>query len=217
MASSERSLRLRAKSSNEGHALPVYLVIRYHRVMPTLETTSDCFATPRILFTAAEVGLDLECQLFPDGHFVAQYKVPGPRWVEDDYVLFEGNAILRYIASTHGATGLIPSDVRLRAQVDRWIDFSVLRLGMSVAGGQMDAAVRYLGVLDEALASGTWICGEFTLADCMMSTFLLVRGRLPLERFHHLALYLDRLEARPAWMTTRARIAELREVSAKTP
>lgn len=42
---------------------------------------------------------------------------------EDGFVLWESNAIVRYLAAKHGAGGLWPGDLRVRADADRWMDW----------------------------------------------------------------------------------------------
>lgn len=44
--------------------------------------------------------------------------------IEDDgFVLWESNAIVRYLAARHGEGSLWPIDLRLRAEADRWMDW----------------------------------------------------------------------------------------------
>src|SRR6266853_3212134 len=45
--------------------------------------------------------------------------------IEDDgFVLWESNAIVRYLAAKHAAGSLWPEDLRVRAEADRWMDWS---------------------------------------------------------------------------------------------
>ena len=41
----------------------------------------------------------------------------------EPFVLWESNAIVRYLASKHGAGRMCPSDLRARADADRWMDW----------------------------------------------------------------------------------------------
>ena len=41
---------------------------------------------------------------------------------DDGFVLWESNAIVRYLAAKHGAGTLSPSDPRQRADADRWME-----------------------------------------------------------------------------------------------
>jgi glutathione S-transferase len=47
-----------------------------------------------------------------------------PTLVEGDFVLWESNAIVRYLATKH-ASPLWPADLQLRASADRWMDWSL--------------------------------------------------------------------------------------------
>jgi glutathione S-transferase len=42
---------------------------------------------------------------------------------EDGFILYESNAITRYLAAKHGAGRLWPDDPRARADVDRWMEW----------------------------------------------------------------------------------------------
>src|SRR5687768_18396743 len=44
------------------------------------------------------------------------------------FVLWESNAIVRYLAAKHGEGTLYPADLRQRADADRWMDWQVTTL-----------------------------------------------------------------------------------------
>src|SRR5882672_5466613 len=46
-----------------------------------------------------------------------------PALEEDDFMLFESNAILRYLCNAHAGQALYPEAPRARAIVDAWLDF----------------------------------------------------------------------------------------------
>ena len=53
-----------------------------------------------------------------------------PTLIEDEFVLWESNAILRYLAASHDAGHEFwPRDLRARAHVDRWMDWQQTTLG----------------------------------------------------------------------------------------
>lgn len=168
--------------------------------MTTIETTPGCNATPRILLALEELGEAYEIVVKDDGYFMDTYGGPGPALVEKGFRLLSGNPILRYLGRTRSPGTLMPADARGQAEVDYWLDFLVLRVGMSVAQGQMEAAIRYLGVLDRQLEGREWLCGAFTAADCGASFPLIkMSERLPLQTLPRLREYLARIAARPAW------------------
>jgi len=52
-----------------------------------------------------------------------------PTLVDDDFVLWESNSILRYLVLQYGAASpLYPAEPRLRASIDRWLDWSLSTL-----------------------------------------------------------------------------------------
>ena len=44
-----------------------------------------------------------------------------PTLVDDDFVLWESNAILQYVADKLGDTACYPTDLRVRADINRWL------------------------------------------------------------------------------------------------
>jgi glutathione S-transferase len=51
-----------------------------------------------------------------------------PTLIDDDVVLTESVAIVLYLGQKYPAKGLVPSDIRERAQLDRWLMFAVTEL-----------------------------------------------------------------------------------------
>ena len=53
-----------------------------------------------------------------------------PTLIEDEFVLWESNVILRYLAEGHAAgTPLWPAELRARANIERWMDWQQTTLG----------------------------------------------------------------------------------------
>lgn len=53
-----------------------------------------------------------------------------PTLIDGDFVLWESNAILRYLAAAHAAgTPLWPESLQARANIDRWMDWQQTTLG----------------------------------------------------------------------------------------
>jgi len=48
-----------------------------------------------------------------------------PTLVDGDFVLWESNAIVRYLAASFGTGGLLPQDLKIRADSERWMDWSL--------------------------------------------------------------------------------------------
>ncbi len=142
-----------------------------------------------------------------------------PTLVEDGFVLWESNAILRYLAT--GAPALWPTDPRARANIDRWMDWQQTthnRPGSLVFQGlvrtppaQRDPAAiatalaELAGVwslLDQTLAAHPYVAGSaFTLADIPLGIHVHRWFAFPVDRpdLPHLRAWYDRLLARPAY------------------
>jgi glutathione S-transferase len=105
---------------------------------------------------------------------------------DGDFVLWESNTIIRYLASQYGGAWLYPADPRDRARVDQWIDWQASDLNKSWSyvfmalvrnsPAHQDAAqikasagtwLTFMTVLDRQLAkTGSYVAGDkFTLAD----------------------------------------------------
>jgi glutathione S-transferase len=142
---------------------------------------------------------------------------------DGDVVLWESNAILRYLASRYAPEAMWPAEPAARAQCDKWMDWQ-----FSFAEGQRDAfwnlvrkqpeerdatalekSVRLAGeamlILDRALASQPWLSGDqFGVADVPMGVYAHTFFALPMERpvVPHVRAWYDRLRERPAYVET---------------
>ncbi len=145
-----------------------------------------------------------------------------PTLVEGDFVLWESNAILRYLAAANVQDSpLWPPDVKARASIDRWMDWqqTVLNRPQSTVfqglvrtaperrdnaaiGAAAEEVGRAWALLDAVLARVPYVAGPaFTLADIAIGihvhrwfSFDLDRPSLP-----HLRAWYDRLLTRPAY------------------
>ncbi|HVW50068.1 MAG TPA: glutathione S-transferase family protein [Trinickia sp.] len=115
-----------------------------------------------------------------------------PTLVDGAFVLWESNAIVRYLAMQYGASSaLYPSEPKLRASIDRWLDWSLSTLApaerpvfmtlvrtpaqdrdmIALASNLKTLVVRWK-VLDAHLQGRFHIEGDrFTLADIVLGAF----------------------------------------------
>jgi glutathione S-transferase len=182
----------------------------------------------KVVWTADEIGLAYE-RLDAGGAFGVvqspQYKAMNPNSlvpvIEDEgFVLWESNAIARYLAAKHAARGLWPEDVRRRADVDRWMDWQATTFtpAMRDAFWQLvrtpaekrDAAAlaksiaeseKAAAVLDRHLEGRAYVCGDdFTLADLVNGCAAHRWLALPCEKAArpHIERWYATLRTRPA-------------------
>lgn len=137
------------------------------------------------------------------------------------FVLWESNAIVRYLAAKHGAGTLWPDSLQQRADSDRWMDWcaSTLAAPMTALFWQLirtpadkrDAKVAedsrtqseaLMRMLDERLGTHGFIAGQhLTIGDVPLGCFVHRWKSLPVERpvLPRLDAYHARLAERPAF------------------
>lgn len=143
-----------------------------------------------------------------------------PTIQDGDVILWESNAILRYLAARH-APGLWPADPVERAQGDKWMDWQfafadaqrdaflqLVRQQPEQRNGQLlaksaAAAGAAMQILDRALAAQPWLSGvHFGVADVPMGVYAHSFFTLDMPRpdVPHVRGWYDRLRERPAYV-----------------
>ena len=140
---------------------------------------------------------------------------------DDGFVLWESNAIVRYLAAKHSAGGLWPSDIAIRAEADRWMDWqqttfwpAIRPLFMGLVrtpADKRDARVLeesrlktadVLGVLEHHLESNPFVAGNaFSMGDIPLGCGIWRWMALPIERpeLRCVRRWFDSLTRRPAY------------------
>lgn len=150
-----------------------------------------------------------------------------PTLVDGDFSLWESNAIIQYLAAKQGGTPLYPDDVKVRADIARWMFWESSSWSQAcmvyvyenvlkpmLGKGEPDPAElakgdekfhRYAKVLDGHLTDRDWLVGDgITLADISVAVSLMyaVPGKYPLEDYAHIQRWFAQVEALPAWVDT---------------
>jgi len=136
---------------------------------------------------------------------------------DDGFVLWESNAILRYLCARYAPGAMWPQDAQARAAADRWMDWQLTTLLDPVnamflplvrAPGTGDPATmdagrkeseRCMGMLDSLLVRQAFVTGEaFGMADCSIAPVVHRWFHLPIERpaLPHLEAWYARVRAR---------------------
>lgn len=176
----------------------------------------------KVLWTCGELDLPFE-HVEHDAALLARNPNAMVPVIEDgDFVLWESNAICRYLASRQPRGTLLPEDARARALIEQWMDWQATELNPSwryaflalvrhspehTAAREIAHSIaawhRHMRILDEHLAhGGQFITGEFfTLADVVIGLATHRWLLTPIERppLDSLLGYYQRLSVRPAF------------------
>jgi glutathione S-transferase len=191
----------------------------------------------KVLWTLAELGLPyrrIDAGMKFGVNDTADYKAMNPTGLvptidDDGYVLWESNAIVRYLAARHAPGTLYPEDLKARFQAERWMDWQAIAFNTAITPiflglirtpeDKRDAAAieasrvkteACLAILDAALAGRPYLNGDaFTVADIPAAAGANRWYKLPAEREPrpNVERWLARLGERPGFRTHVADIA----------
>jgi len=144
-----------------------------------------------------------------------------PTIIDDGFVLWESNAIVRYLCAKHGKGTLYPIDAKANADADRWMDWQQTTLappmGILFRGllksppdeipmGDLDGAMQKViptwRILDKQLSTHAFVAGDaLTMADIALGNAAHRWFSLPRQRpeLPQLARWYARLRERPAY------------------
>jgi glutathione S-transferase len=155
----------------------------------------------KVVALANEVGVALQTvtvDLFKGQSRVPELLAKNPNGklpiLEDgDFVLWESNAMLGYIAAKADRTDLAPTTPRERADVDRWLSWHNAHFGPAIGKVAFERVVKKLGglgapdeaivqqgiaefarvaaALDQSLGSKEYLCGRLTIADFALAPY----------------------------------------------
>jgi glutathione S-transferase len=142
---------------------------------------------------------------------------------DDGFVMWESNAIVRYLTAKHSAGKLWPTDPQTRASADRWMDWQQTILNPALTPvfwglirtppDKRDAnlieasrqkCIDAFGILETHLGAAAYMSGDtFNMADIPVGVTLHRWLALPIERpaMPNLERYYGRLAARPGYST----------------
>ena len=189
----------------------------------------------RVVMLVQQLGLDVELHLIKNLRdpveraalvkLNANAKIPVLQ--HGDFVLWESNAIMQYLADLTPGQTIYPTEARARADVHRWLYWaaqhwapalgtltwerwmkSMFGMGAAdpqeVARGERDFA-QFAKVLDDHLAARTWVSGPaLTIADFSLATPLgrIKEASISLAEYPNVAAWFARVEALDAWKKT---------------
>src|SRR5512134_2886293 len=139
---------------------------------------------------------------------------------DDGFTLWESHSIVRYLCARHSAGTLWPTDLRARADAERWMDWAFAfqaamrdvfwglirtppekRDANAIEAGRQKSAAL-LAVPERTLSERPYLGGaSFTMADIPLGCEVQRWMRVPIERprFPAVEAWFERLRARPAF------------------
>ena len=183
----------------------------------------------KVMWTVAELGLPHE-RIDAGGPFGG---LDGPEYAglnpnrlipvlqDGATVVWESNAIVRYLAGRYGSGGLWPEDAGARSEADRWMDWQLTTLQPAITPifwglirtppeqrdlGLIAASAERLGqamtILDGHLADRPFVAGDaLTMGDIPVGCACWRYANLAIARpeLPNILAYRARLEARPGY------------------
>ena len=140
---------------------------------------------------------------------------------DDGFTLWESHTIVRYLCARHSAGTLWPTDVRARADAERWMDWAFAfqsamrnvfwglirtppekRDANAIEDGKRKT-LALLPVLEQTLARQPYVAGKsLTMGDIPIGCEVQRYMRVPIERppFPAVEAWFERLRQRPAFV-----------------
>ena len=177
----------------------------------------DELATP---FTLELYGLEHGGNHTPDYNKLNPNELV-PTLIEDDFVLWESNSIMRYLVATKGQGRFLPADARGQARANQWLDWALTTLtpaitpafwglirskpeqrDMTKINESVAKTNNAMAMLDRYLGETPYVAGkEISIGDIPVGILAYRFYELPIERrkFANLEAWYARLTARPAY------------------
>lgn len=146
-----------------------------------------------------------------------------PTLDDDGFILWESHTIVRYLSAKHGAGKLCPSELKARAEAERWMDWAFTfqsamravfwglirtppekRDAKAIEEGRVKSNQLAGDVLERYLQDRKYVAGAaFTMGDIPIGCELQRWMRCPIERpkLPHVEAWFGRLCERPAFRT----------------
>jgi len=192
---------------------------------------TNSYNLQKVMWCVAELGIEHQRIDAGEGYGVTDttaYLAMNPNGrvptIDDDgFVLWESNAIVRYLAARHGLGTLCPEDPRRRADADRWMTWQSATVGRNMRGlihlmfnpppehrdpvaaaPMVEIAAGHWAILYTRLRGRDFILGPtFSMADIPMGAYALRWFEMDIARptMPSLETWYARLQEREAYRT----------------
>ncbi len=183
----------------------------------------------KVLWACGELGLPftrIDAGMAFGVNNTPEYKAMNPNGLvpaidHDGFILWESHAIVRYLARLSGPGVLLPTDARVAADADRWMDWYATTLwlnlrpvfwnlvrtppekrDMPLVASSLKAMTANFEIVDAQLAKQDYLAGNaFSMGDIPMGVAAFRWYNMAIERptLKHLDAWYARIYARPAF------------------
>lgn len=197
--------------------------------MLTIWGRNNSINVQKVMWTVAELGLehrrhDVGRQF--GGLDTAEYRAMNPNGLiptidDDGTIIWESNAVVRYLAAKYGAGSLWPENPAARAAADRWMDWAITTImppmapvfiglirtppaerdGAAIAAGAQKMTDNWR-ILDAHLAASPYVAGvNLSIADIPLgcACYRYYALDIPHPEMPNLMAWYERLQAREAY------------------
>ena len=145
-----------------------------------------------------------------------------PVLVDEDFVMWESNALLFYIGKKYSPNDIYPEDPRAHGLVAQWLLFGktsidpnlamaryLTRFGSGEAHEEQQLAkcrahgMQALKILDDHLCDNEFLAGDYTIADigCYPYVHLGPEGEVDIEAYSFVMSWIERIQSQPGYIS----------------
>lgn len=189
----------------------------------------------KVQAVANHLGIEFDAiylKFFEHEHLTESYMALNPNHKvptldDDGFIVWESNAINRYLCAKVGDSRLYPTDIRLRAMVEQWLSWELAHFNaafgllaweavakpvflkqepdLALQRYASESLTRYTEVLERSLADKAYLVdNRVTLADYAMIHIEAFQHQVPFDwkPFPNVISYFDRMRDDPYWQST---------------
>lgn len=145
-----------------------------------------------------------------------------PVLVDEDFIMWESNALLFYIGKKYSPNEIYPEDARTHGLVAQWLLFGKTSIDPNLAmaryltrfGSGEDHELQQLAkcrahgmqalkILDDHLQSNEFLAGGYTIADigCYPYIHLAPEGEVDIEAYSNVTSWIERIKSQPGYIS----------------
>ena len=149
-----------------------------------------------------------------------------PTLVDDDFSIWESNAILLYIGRKFAPNNLISQDIKKLGMMLEWMMYEATTLSKNISGARFltkymppekvnkdelnkyrKDAKRALKIVDNHLSKNNFLAGDYSMADisCYGQIFTAPEGEINLSEFPNVQAWMKRIEKQAGYVEMRVK------------